>query len=169
MPRFCANISLLFTEVELPERFAAAARAGFKAVEIQFPYSHDCELLAARAREAGIEVVLINMPGGSRERGELGLGCLPSRVSEFRDGGGTARRYAAALGCKRVNCLGGIAPDRVPPATLRATFVSNLAFATREMGVDGIEVQIEPQNTRTFPGVFLRNTLQAVSILDEVG
>src|SRR4051812_39268460 len=77
MPRFCANISLLFTEVELPERFAAAARAGFRAVEIQFPYSHDCELLAARAREAGIEVVLINMPAGNRELGELGLGCLP--------------------------------------------------------------------------------------------
>ena len=168
MPRFCANISLMFSEVELPERFAAAARAGFRAVEMQFPYAYPPELLADRARAAGVEVVLINMPAGA-QAGDRGIGCLPSRAAEFRDAVGSALAYARALGCRRVNCLSGIAPARADGAALRAAYVSNLRFAAARLHPSEIELLIEPQNTRTFPGVFLHNTADAVSIIDEVG
>src|SRR6266853_908008 len=87
MPRFSANISMLFKEVEFPERFEAAAQAGFKAVEIQFPYAWDKGRLAQIAQHAGVEVVLINIPAGDPEKGDRGLGCLPGRVAEFRKGG----------------------------------------------------------------------------------
>src|SRR5256885_15567054 len=86
MPRFSANISMLFKELEFPERFEAAAQAGFKAVEIQFPYSWDKGRLAQIAQHAGVEVVLINMPAGDPEKGDRGIGCLPGRDAEFREG-----------------------------------------------------------------------------------
>ena len=167
MPRFSANISLLFTEVDLPDRFAAAARAGFKAVEIQFPYGHDAALLAARARAAGVEVVLCNLPAGDRVKGELGIGCLPARVSEFRDGVSRAIGYAKALGCPRLNCLAGIAPPKAMEAGLRETLVSNLRYAGAELEREGIELLIEPVNTRTVPGFFLRYSAQALAVMDE--
>ena len=94
MPRFSANISMMFTEVPLPERFEAAARAGFKAVEIQFPYAFDRSLLAERAQAAGVEVVLMNFTAGNFDKGDRGIGCLPSRVSEFRDAVGIGIDYA---------------------------------------------------------------------------
>jgi hydroxypyruvate isomerase len=169
MPRFCANISLLFSEVAMPERFAAAARAGFSAVEIQFPYAFDKDMLAARAREAGVEVVLINLPAGDWDKGDRGIGCLPARVSEFRNGVSKAIAYARALGVKKVNCLAGITPQRGTDASFRETFVSNLGFAAAELGLEGIELLVEPANTRTFPRFYLRNTLQAVGLIEEVG
>jgi hydroxypyruvate isomerase len=167
MPRFSANISLMFTEVELPDRFAAAARAGFRAVEMQFPYDHDAAVLAGRARDAGVEVVLCNLPAGDWAKGDRGIGCLPARVSEFRDGVGRAITYAKALGCRRLNCLAGTAPPKAVEASLRETLVSNLRFAGAELEHEGIELLIEPVNTRTFPGFFLRNSAQALAIMDE--
>src|SRR6266568_294618 len=110
MPRFSANISMLFPEVELPERFEAAARAGFKAVEIQFPYGWSKGQLGEVARRAGVEVVLINIPAGDPDKGDRGIACLPSRVAEFREGVARAIDYARALGCKQMNCLAGGAP-----------------------------------------------------------
>jgi len=168
LPRFCANISVLFTEVALPERFEAAARAGFTAVEIQFPYAFEREMLAERARLAGVEVVLINMPVGRWEQGDRGIGCLPSRAAEFRDSLQAAREYARALGCRKLNCLAGIAPPGADANALRRAFVANLRYAASELAEDGVDVLIEPQNTRTFPGVFLRHTRQALAIMDEV-
>ncbi|MCC6472107.1 MAG: hydroxypyruvate isomerase family protein [Burkholderiales bacterium] len=167
MPRLCANISLLFNEVDLPERFDAAARAGFRAVEIQFPYAFDAAMLAERARRAGVEVVLCNLPGGDFERGDRGIACLPARVSEFRDGVALALRYARALGCRRLNCLAGVAPPRSRGETLRDTLISNLRFAAGELAHEGVELLLEPANTRTVPGFFLRNTVQAADIIDE--
>src|SRR5215217_3110688 len=102
MPRFCANISLMFNEVPLPQRFDAAARAGFDAVEIQFPYAFDAAMLAERASAAGVEVILINMPPGNWDQGDRGIGCLASRVSEFRDGVKAALAYAHALECRKI-------------------------------------------------------------------
>ena len=166
MPRFCANISTMFTELPLPDRFQAAAGAGFEAVEIQLPYDFDCALLAERARQAAVEVVLINMPCGNPREGDRGIACLPSRVDEFRRGIGVAREYARALGCRMLNCLGGIAPAGEDEALLRRTFIENLRQATRELPES--KVLIEPQNTRTFPNVFLRHTAQALSLIDEV-
>src|SRR5882724_10326088 len=104
---------MLFGEVELPERFEAAARAGFKAVEIQFPYGWSKRQLGEIAQHAGVEVVLINIPAGDAEKGDRGIGCLPSRIREFRDAVGRAIEYASELCCKQMNCLAGVAPSDV--------------------------------------------------------
>jgi hydroxypyruvate isomerase len=167
MPRFSANISLLFAEVELPERFAAAARAGFTAVEIQFPYAYDKEMLAERARQAGVEVVLINLTAGDMQKGDRGIACLPARVGEFRDAVGPGIEYARALGCRQLNCLAGCITGRYEAEKLRETLVSNLRFAGGELARAGMDLLIEPVNTRTFPGSFLKNSGQAIAIMDE--
>jgi len=167
MPRFCANISLMFNEVPMPERFDAAKRAGFDAVEIQFPYAFDAGMMAGRAAAAGVEVVLINLPAGNWEQGDRGIAALPSRVSEFRDGVKTAAAYARAFKCRRLNCLAGVVPQKVPEASLRETLVSNLRFAAAQLGEQEFELLIEPANTRSIPGAFLRNTVQALSIIDQ--
>ena len=167
MPQFCANLSMLFGDANFPDRFDRAAGTGFRAVEFQFPYAHGKDELAERARRAGVEVVLFNLPAGDWEKGERGIACIPSRVSEFRDGVGRAIEYAKALGCTRVNCLSGIAPGRVPQETLRETFISNLRFAAGELEREGITLLIEPVNTRTVPGFYLRNSGQALALMDE--
>jgi hydroxypyruvate isomerase len=167
MPRFSANISLLFTEVDLPERFARAAQAGFQAVEIQFPYDYDAAMLAERARSAGVEVVLMNLPGGNVAAGERGIGCLPGRTQEFRDGVGRAVRYAKAMGCVRLNCLAGMAPPEASEATLHETLVSNLRYAAEHLAHEGLELLIEPASTRTFPGFFVCRSAQALALMDE--
>ncbi|MFM9968466.1 MAG: 2-oxo-tetronate isomerase [Burkholderiales bacterium] len=167
MPRFSANISMLFQEVELPERFDAAARAGFRAVEIQFPYAFDKEMLAERTRRAGVEVVLINLTAGDFSKGDRGIGCLPGRVAEFRDSIGASIDYARALGVRQMNCLAGCPAGRFDPAKLRETFISNLRFAAGELARAGMDLLIEPVNSRTFPGSYLRNSGQAIAIMDE--
>jgi hydroxypyruvate isomerase len=169
MPRFSANISMLFKEVEFPERFEAAARAGFKAVEIQFPYSWDKGRLAQIAQRAGVEVVLINIPAGDSERGDRGIGCLPSRTGEFRDAVGKAIEYARELGCKQMNCLAGVTPPDVQVAKLHETYVWNLRYAAVELARNGMTLLVEPINTRTIPGFYLNNSAQALALMDEVG
>ena len=169
MPKFSANISMLFREVEFPERFAAAAAAGFRAVEIQFPYAWDRDELAGRARSAGVEVVLINLPAGDAAKGDRGIACQPARVPEFREGVGRAMEYARALGCKQMNCLSGIAPPLTDEATLRETFVSNLRYAAGELARAGMTLLVEPINTRTMPGFFVRNSAQALAFMDQAG
>src|ERR1700757_1804546 len=109
--RFAANISTLFTALPLPERFAAAAAAGFSAVEMQFPYANKPAELAAAARAAGVDIVLINMPAGDFAAGERGIACIPGRALEFSTAIDQAVTYATALGCPRVNCLAGNIPD----------------------------------------------------------
>src|SRR5437879_10056759 len=133
MPRFSANISMLFKELEFPERFEAAAQAGFKAVEIQFPYSWDKGRLAQIAQHAGVEVVLINIPAGDPEKGDRGIGCLPSRIGEFRDAVGKAIEYARELGCKQMNCLAGVTPPNVDEAKLHESYVWKLRYAADEL------------------------------------
>jgi len=167
MPKFCANLSYLFGEVEFPDRFERAAVAGFRAVEFHFPYAWDKNELAGRARRAGLEVVLFNLTAGDWAKGERGIACIPSRVSEFREGVGRAIEYAKALGCSRVNCLSGIAPARAGAETLRETFVSNLRYAAGEFEREGITLLIEPVNTRSMPGFYLRNSAQALALMDE--
>jgi len=169
MPRFSANISMLFKELEFPERFEAAAQAGFKAVEIQFPYAWDKGRLAQIAQHAGVEVVLINIPGGDPEKGDRGIGCLPSRVREFRDAVGKGIEYARELGCKQMNCLAGVAPPDVAPALLHATYVSNLRYAANELALAEMTLLVEPISTHTVPGFFLSRTTQALALIDDVG
>jgi hydroxypyruvate isomerase len=164
-----ANLSMLFGEVELTRRFAAAARAGFEAVEMQFPYSRSAPELAECARRAGVEVVLINIPAGDHTQGDRGLGCLPSRVEEFRAGVAKAIEYAQAFGCRQMNCLAGVAPPGVDEAKLRKTYVSNLRYAAGELGRHGMTLLIEPISTQTVPGFYLNRSAQALALMDEVG
>ncbi len=169
MPKFSANLSVLFGEVGLPERFDAAARAGFKAVEIQYPYAWDKADLAEAARRAGVEVVLINIPAGDHAQGDRGLGCLPSRVAELREGVARAIEYAEALGCKRMNCLAGVAPRDVDHSVLRKTYVANLRYAANELARAGMTLLIEPISTHAVPGFYLNRSADAFALLDEAG
>ena len=170
MPKFCANLSMLFTESAFPERFDAAARAGFRGVEFQFPYGFDKSLLAESAQRAGVEVVLFNLPPGDWEKGERGMACLPSRMSEFRDSVGRAIEYASALGCRKLNMLSGVVAEsmrKLPPERLCETFVSNLRYAAGELGRHGMMLVLEPISTRAIPGFYLQHTAQALALIDE--
>lgn len=169
MPRFAANLSMLFTELPFMERFGAAAAAGFKGVEYLFPYAFAKADLAAELARHGLVQVLHNLPAGNWEAGERGIACHPERVAEFREGVARAIDYATALGCTQVNCLAGIAPAGVPAEVLRETFVANLRFAAAQLKEAGIRLLIEPINTFDIPGFYLNRTAQAAEILDEVG
>ncbi len=169
MPRFAANLSMLFTELPFMERFGAAAAAGFKGVEYLFPYAFAKEDLAAELARHGLVQVLHNLPAGNWEAGERGIACDPARVAEFREGVARAIDYATALGCSQVNCLAGIAPAGVSAEVLRETFVANLRFAAAQLKEAGIRLLIEPINTFDIPGFYLNRTAQASEILDEVG
>jgi len=169
MPRFAANLSMLFTELPFMERFGAAAAAGFKGVEYLFPYAFAKEDLAAELARHGLVQVLHNLPAGNWEAGERGIACDPARVAEFREGVARAIDYAIALGCSQVNCLAGIAPAGVSAEVLRETFVANLRFAAAQLKEAGIRLLIEPINTFDIPGFYLNRTAQAAEILDEVG
>jgi hydroxypyruvate isomerase len=168
MPRFSANISMLFKELEFPERFEAAAQTGFKAVEIQFPYAWDKGQLARIAQHVGVEVVLINIPAGDPEKGDRGIGCLPSRMREFRDAVGKAIEYARELGCKQMNCLAGVAPSGVAHDLLHATYVSNLRYAANELALAEMTLLVEPISTHAVPGFFLSRSAEALALIDEV-
>lgn len=169
MPKLAANLSLLFREVDFPARFAAAAAAGFRHVEFQFPYEWDPRLLARSAREAGVEVVLHNLPGGDLPAGELGIACLPGRQAEFRAGLEQAIAYAKALGCPRLNCLAGIAPAGVARAQLFATLTENLRHAARRLAEEGLMLLVEPLNTRSVPGFLLDRSDAALELFAAVG
>lgn len=169
MPTFAANLTMMFTEVPFLDRFALAAKAGFRHVEFLFPYAFPAPDLKALLSEHRLDLVLHNLPAGNWDAGERGIGCLPDRVDEFREGVGLAIEYARALGVPRINCLAGKAPAGVGDAVLRATFVQNLQFAAAELKKAGIKLLIEPINTFDIPGFYLTRTTQALSILDEVG
>ncbi|MEJ5082926.1 MULTISPECIES: hydroxypyruvate isomerase [unclassified Ochrobactrum] len=169
MPRFAANLTMLFNEVPFMERFALAAKAGFKGVEYLFPYDFNRHELKAALDRHNLAQVLHNLPAGNWAGGERGIAVLPDRIDEFRRGIADAIDYATALNCSQVNCLAGLAPQGVDPDALRATFVSNLRLAAREFGKHGIRLLIEPINHYDMPGFYLNTVEQAVSIIDEVG
>jgi hydroxypyruvate isomerase len=169
MPRIAANLTMLFTEVPFLDRFEAAARAGFTAVEFLFPYEYKPAELRARLDGNGLKLVLHNLPPGDWGKGERGIGCHPDRVGEFRAGVDRAIEYAVALGAPQVNCLAGIAPQDVAPEKLRATFIDNLRFAAERLKAAGIKLLIEPINTFDIPGFFLNRTAQALDVIAEVG
>lgn len=169
MPRFAANLSTLFTEVPLPERFERAARAGFDAVEVQFPYDWPAELLRERLRESGLRLVLHNLPAGNVAAGERGIACDPARVDEFRAGIGRALEMAAALDAPQLNCLAGIAPAGVSEAELHRTFVANVRHAAQALRAAGRQLLIEPVNRFDVPGFWLDSMAKAIAVQDEVG
>ena len=169
MPKFAANLTMLFNEVPFLERFAAASQAGFKGVEFLFPYDFAPSDLASRLRDNGLAQVLHNLPAGNWAAGERGIAILPDRVEEFRAGVHKAIDYAKALNCPQVNCLAGVVPKGVDADWLRATFVSNLAYAADELGKAGLRLLVEPINTRDIPGFFLNYTRQAAQLIKDVG
>jgi hydroxypyruvate isomerase len=168
MPRFAANLSLLYPEHDFLDRFAAAAADGFQAVEYIFPYAHDPKVLATRLAEHGLQQVLFNAPPGDSERGERGMAALPGREDEFRRSIDMALQYAQALKCPRVHVMAGIAPAGVERARLLATYQANLAWAARQAASAGKTVLIEPINTRDIPGFVLDRQDEAHRIVQEV-
>lgn len=170
MPRFSANLSMLFQEYDFLERFDAAARAGFEAVEYVSPYEYPADRIATRLERAGLQQALFNLPVGDWAAGERGLAVLPDRIAEFRRGVDTAASYAHTLGCGQVNCLAGIGPVEAAPTELESVFVENLRYAADKLGNAGIRLLIEPINDRIdMPGFFLTRTRQALDIIDKVG
>jgi len=169
MPRFAANLTMLFTEVPFLDRFELAAQAGFKAVEFLFPYAWPVQEVRSRLDANGLTLALHNLPGGDWDTGERGIACLPDRVDEFRAGVGRAIGYACTLGVSQLNCLAGKAPAGVDGATLRRTFVENLRYASKELKKSGLNLLIEPVNTFDIPEFYLSRTSQAVDLLGEVG
>ncbi|MBW4048932.1 MAG: TIM barrel protein, partial [Proteobacteria bacterium] len=169
MPKFAANLTMLYTELPFLDRFAAASQSSFKAVEFLFPYAHPAEHIRDKALAAGVQIVLHNLPAGDWDAGERGIACLPARMSEFREGVGRAIDYAKALGVPQLNCLAGKAPAGADPQHLHDTLVANLQYAARELQQHGIKLLIEPINTYDIPGFFLNRSAQALAVMDEVG
>jgi hydroxypyruvate isomerase len=169
MPRFAANLTMLFNEVPFLDRFEKAAAAGFTGVEYLFPYDFPVEELVAKLKANNLSQVLHNLPAGNWGAGERGIAILPERVDEFRAGVDKAIDYATALGCPQVNILAGIVPAGADREVLHNTFVNNLKFAAPKIKEAGLKLLIEPINTRDIPGFFLNYTKQAKAIIEEVG
>ena len=168
MPRFAANLTMLFTEEPFLRRFTAASEAGFDAVEFLFPYDYEVQLLADALEDAGLELVLHNLPAGDWVAGDRGIASDPAREAEFRVGVERAITYATALRCKRVNCLAGIV-DPADAVTARRTLIGNLRYAADALAAAGIGLLLEPVNTLDVPGFFVDRTSTGLAIIDEVG
>ena len=169
MPRFAANLSLLYTELPFLERFAAAARDGFRAVEYLFPYAFAASDIAQRLQDHGLQQVLFNAPPGNWDAGERGLACLPGREAEFREGIAKAVEYAQALQCPRIHVMAGLVPQGANAATVRATYIANVRYAAEQAAPHGIQILLEPINGRDMPGFFLSRQDQAHALIAEIG
>ncbi|MBQ0931816.1 hydroxypyruvate isomerase family protein [Ideonella sp. 4Y16] len=169
MPRFAANLTMLYNEHAFLDRFAAAAADGFLGVEYLFPYAFPAQEIAARLRDHGLQQVLFNAPPGDWEAGERGLACLPGRESEFRAGFAQALVYAEELDCPRIHVMAGLAPAGAERAALQATYEANLAWAAAQAQSVGREVLIEPINPRDIPGFFLNRQDEAHRTVQAVG
>lgn len=169
MTRIAANLSTLFTDVPLLQRFGRARAAGFSAVEVQFPYEHPAAALREQLERHGLVMVLHNLPPGDFAAGERGIACHPGREAEFREGVAQAVRYAQALGVPRLNCLCGKVPAGVSEPEIRATLVANLRFAAQVLADAGLTLLVEPINPFDMPGFWLNRTAQALALIDEVG
>jgi hydroxypyruvate isomerase len=169
MPRFAANLSMLFTELPFLERFDAAAKAGFQGVEYLFPYEFSSAEIKARLERNQLTQVLFNLPAGDWAKGERGLACHPGREEEFRAGVELAISYAQVLGNTQVNCLAGIRPQGADCASVENTFVNNLKYAADKLEAAGIKLVMEMINTRDIQGFYLNTTAQALAIQAKAG
>jgi hydroxypyruvate isomerase len=169
MPRFAANLTLMYTELPFLRRFEAAAHDGFRAVEFQFPYDFDAGAIAAALADSGLQQVLFNAPPGDTAAGDRGTCSLPGREAEFRAGIERAIGYAVALRCPRLHVMAGIVTDPVQRARQRDCYVDNLRWAARRLAAEGITALIEPINTRDVPGYLLNTQADAHAIVAEVG
>ena len=169
MPRFAANLTMMYTEVPFLDRFAAAARDGFDAVEYLFPYEHAPADIAVRLKDNGLTQALFNLPPGDWAAGERGMACHPGREAEFAAALEHALPYIEATGCRRVHAMAGLVPAGSNPANLRETYVANLRQAAARLAPLGVDLLIEPINSRDMPGYFLSLQQQAHDVLADVG
>lgn len=169
MPRFAANLTMMFTEVPFPERFAAAAKAGFEAVEFLFPYDHPCEEIAAWLKGNSLRNVLFNMPPGDWAAGERGIASLPGREDEFRVGVTTALAYARSLGTPKLHVMAGLLPAGADRTERLDRYVANLRYAARQLAHYGLTLLVEPINGRDMPGYLLQTQAEAHAICERVG
>ena len=169
MPKFAGNLSFIFQEVGFLDRFAAAAACGFKAVEYLSPYDHPAGVIAEQLNRHGLVQALFNMPPGDWGAGERGIGALPGREQEFRDGVETALVYAKATRCRILHAMAGILPAGQERAGAGRVYLANLRHAADRLAAEGLTLVIEPINTRDIPGYFLNTTSQAMSIIEQVG
>jgi hydroxypyruvate isomerase len=167
MPKFAANLSMLFTEVDFLDRFEMAAKAGFKGVEFLFPYGHPAAEIKERLDGWGLDQVLFNTPAGDWEAGERGLAALPGREAEFRDGVARASEYALALGCAQVHLMSGVA--EAGASGYMDAYLGNLEFAAETLSGHGIGALIEPINNTDMPGYFLNLPAQARAVIEDIG
>ena len=182
MPQFAANLSMLYPEIDFLDRFEAAAQDGFKAVEFLFPYAYDKHELVARLKNNGLQQVLFNGPPGGSERsaigkawdgGTRGLACLPGREAEFQKGIELALEYSVALDCPRLHVMAGLVPlgtsAEEKQALYRSTYVKNIAYAAKLAAQHGVNILLEPINTRDIPGFFLNRQDHAHELIEEIG
>ncbi|MDO6563093.1 TIM barrel protein [Amphritea sp. 1_MG-2023] len=168
MPDFAVNLSMLFTEVPLIDRFAAAANAGFSRVEIQFPYVLPAADIAQQLQQHKQQLVLLNAPAGDTQKGDIGIACHPHRITEFRQGVAQAIDYAKELNCPNINVLSGIAPVDYDTNLIEKTFIDNLKFCAEQMAEADIQLLVEAINTQDVPGFFLHTSQQALHLFDAV-
>jgi hydroxypyruvate isomerase len=169
MLRFGANLTMLFTEAPFLDRFAAAAQAGFKAVEYLFPYDYEMADIKTRLTENGLQQVLFNLPCGNWAAGERGIASHPERIQEFRDGVKLAAAWAKELGVPRVNCLAGNKLPGLSPADQWRTLADNVRYAADVLGESGLELTVEPINHYDVKDFFLNTSAQALQLLAEAG
>jgi len=160
---------MMFNEVPFLDRFAAASKAGFQAVEYLFPYEHPAAELRKRLDDNGLRQVLFNMPPGDWGGGERGMASLPGRVADFRDSVKRALDYAGALGCDLMHCMAGIVPSGVARDTAASVYAANLAWATEQAHPRGVKIVIEPINQRDMPGYFLASQAQGAAVVAAIG
>jgi len=168
MPKFAANLTMMFNEVPFPQRFAAAAKAGFAAVEFLFPYDYPPAEVARWLQEAGLKNALFNMPPGDWAAGERGVASLPGREEKFRAGVARAIEYARALGTPSIHAMAGLLPSGADRKRHREVFVANLRHAAKALAGEGLTLLIEPINSRDIPGYFLNTQAEAHAIREEV-
>jgi hydroxypyruvate isomerase len=168
MPKFSANLSMMFNEVVFLERFSSASKAGFKAVEYMFPYEWPKDQLVEALKRNGLKQVLHNLPAGDWAKGDRGIACLPDRRAEFEDGVGVAIEYAKALSCPNLNCLVGLTPRGISPTKIRETVIDNLKFASAALEKEGLRLLVEALNNNAIPGFYLVRTQEVRQLLDEV-
>ncbi len=165
MPRFAANLSLMFTERPFLDRFAAAAASGFKGVELLFPYAFKAGEIRERLEDNGLELVLFNLPPGHWDKGERGYTALPGREDEFASAVDLALGYAEELACKRLHAMAGLTTQGAE----RDTYLANLRLAAAWAQPSGIGILIEPINTHDMPGYFLNRTEDARAVIEDLG
>jgi len=169
MPRFAANLSMMFAEVPFLDRFGAAAAAGFKAVEFLFPYDHPPEAVAQLLAEHGLEIALFNLPPGDWDGGERGLAALPGREADFAAALDRAIPYVEAIRPPRMHMMAGIPPASADPAACRASYLANLRLAADRLAPLEVTVLAEPINTRDIPGYYLNRQETAIGLLEASG